>query len=865
MRSFLITFVSLIPAFCFSQIDHWESVVLPGDDWHYTVPSSQPSALWNQLDFDHSNWIQGMSGFGYGDDDDATLVPENTISVYLRKTFEIIDLKAIEGLRLDIDYDDGFVAYLNGQEIARDLVSGMTPTFDQLSDGHHNALLPDGQKPEYFDVDVDFLVEGTNVIAVQVHNQSSTSSDMTALPVLSLGINNTEYTYRSTPSWFLAPIYVDFQSSNLPIVVIETVNNQSIPSEPKIAANMIIVDKGADLRNDISDVTNLDYLDFKGAIKIEVRGSSSSQLPKKQYALTTYDSLGQKEDVSILGMPKENDWILNGIAYDSSLIRDYLSYQLSHQIGQYASRGQYCEVMLNGNYEGIYLFQEKLKADDNRINIKKIQPEDLSLPNLTGGYITKTDKIEGSDLEAWSMPNYGGWGSSFVHEYPKSTEIKPLQHEYIKGEFERLANTSSNKNSSVKDGYPSVIDVPSFIDFMILNEFSANVDGYQFSTFFHKDRNGKLRAGPIWDFNLTYGNDLFMWGYDRSFTYGWQFDDGGNMGAKFWKDLFDDPVYRCYLNKRWQELTDPGMPLNTLKVMDFINETVLHISEAADRQEALWGTTGIFDQQVSELKSFISDRNTWLSGQLTSTASCASVTQPALVITKINYHPLAEENEVSSDYEFIEITNVSDASAELTGLYLGELGLTYQFPKGIFMGAHSTLYLASETNSFEERYGFTPFDEFTRSLSNQSEKVQLMDGYGNIIDEVLYSDEAPWPTEADGAGAYLSLKEVDLDNNEGANWEGQLILPVYDNILGSINTLQPLVSVFPNPVQEVLHITASGRIKVVNVWNIEGKCVGQYRFDVNKAVMILNSYQAGIYYLEIYTEQGRFLRKLIKN
>ena len=127
------------------------------------------------------------------------------------------------------------------------------------------------------------------------------------------------------------------------------------------------------------------------------------------------------------------------------------------------------------------------------------------------------------------MPNYGGWRSSFVHEYPKSTDIKPDQHDYIKGEFERLANTSSDKNSSVEDGYPSVIDVPSFIDFMILNEFSGNVDGYQFSTFFHKERNGKLRAGPIWDFNLTYGNDLFLWGYDRSFTFGWQFDDGGNI------------------------------------------------------------------------------------------------------------------------------------------------------------------------------------------------------------------------------------------------------------------------------------------------------------------------------------------------
>ena len=123
-------------------------------------------------------------------------------------------------------------------------------------------------------------------------------------------------------------------------------------------------------------MVNYDHIDFNGAIKIEIRGSSSSLLTKKQYALTTYDSMGQKDNVKILGMPKDNDWILNGIAYDSSLIRDYLSYQLSNQIGQYASRGKYCEVMLNGIYYGIYLFQEKLKIDNDRIDIKKIKPEE---------------------------------------------------------------------------------------------------------------------------------------------------------------------------------------------------------------------------------------------------------------------------------------------------------------------------------------------------------------------------------------------------------------------------------------------------------------------------------------------------------
>ena len=158
------------------------------------------------------------------------------------------------------------------------------------------------------------------------------------------------------------------------------------------------------------------------------------------------------------------------------------------------------------------------------------------------------------------------------------------------------------------------------------------------------------------------------------------------MGAKFWKDLFDDPVYNCYLSKRWQELTD-GMPLNAAKVIDFIDGTVLHISEAASRQEALWGVTGVFDQQISELKRFVVDRNSWIAGQLTSTVSCGSVTKPALVISKLIITPLTEEGEVSSNYEFIEITNASEiASADLTGLYLGELGSPIIYLRGIFMG-----------------------------------------------------------------------------------------------------------------------------------------------------------------------------------
>jgi len=553
------------------------------------------------------------------------------------------------------------------------------------------------------------------------------------------------------------------------------------------------------------------------------------------------------------------------LAYDPSFMRDFLSYKLANLTGNYASRGRYCEVVLNGSFQGIYVLQEKLKADDSRIDIKKIKDVDLTLPKLTGGYITKTDKIEGSDTQAWSMPNYGGWESNFVHEHPKPTTVMPEQDTYIRNEFETLqVHVASPSNSTITQGYPSVIDIPSFIDFMILNELSSNADGYEFSTFFHKDRNGKLRAGPIWDFNLTFGNDLFQWGYDRSHTDIWQFDDQGNMGPKFWKDLFDDPVFNCYLTKRWQELTAPGMPLNSTEIFSLIDATQTLISEAVARQEIVSGTTGDFNENIIEMKEFISERIQWISNQLTDTSLCDTITTPALVISKINYNPLVEVDLDSSDFEFIEITNNSSSMIDLTGIYFGGLGLTYQFPQGLSLSAESVLYLANDIDSFNERYGFEPFDEFSRSLSNDGEDLILRDAYGNIIDEVTYNDALPWPEAADGEGSFLKLVGLDLDNNLASSWIARN--DISENLAVGSSAFDSFVSLYPNPVSDVLKIkTTSGNILSIKLYSVNGKLFRTYSFENRQVELDLNAFANGFYLLQIQTDNELLFKKIIKN
>jgi hypothetical protein len=546
-------------------------------------------------------------------------------------------------------------------------------------------------------------------------------------------------------------------------------------------------------------------------------------------------------------------------------MRDFLSYKLSNLTGNYASRGKYCELVLNGEFRGIYVLQEKLKADDSRIDIKKIKDDDLTLPKLTGGYITKTDKIEGSDTIAWGMDNYGGWQSNFVHEHPKSSEVMPEQHSYIENEFLTLQSYVNNpSNSSITDGYPSIIDIPSFIDFMILNEISSNADGYEFSTFFHKDRNDKLRAGPIWDFNLTFGNDLFQWGYDRSHTDVWQFYDQGNMGPKFWKDLFDDSLFNCYLSKRWQELSAPGMPLNEEEIFELVDSIEVLILEAVERQEIVSGTTGVFAQNIVEMKAFISERIEWISNQLTDISLCDSVVTPELIISKINYNPLVEADLDSSDFEFIELSNNSTSNIDLTGVYFGGLGLTYQFPPGSFLSSGSVLFLANDSDSFVQRYGFEPFGEFSRSLSNDGEDLILRDAYGNIIDQVIYNDVLPWPEDADGEGSFLKLVSLSLDNSLASSWIART--DTADNLSISSNISTSHINLYPNPVSDILRVKISfGNINHINIYGINGKLYRKYNINHGSVELDLSSFESGVYVIKIQTASELFVRKIIKN
>ncbi len=169
--------------------EFWNSLITEGDLWNYKVPQSELSPDWKNLNFDDSDWLNGESGFGYGDGDDKTILATPLISVFLRKVIYIDDVDAIHELILSMDYDDAFVAYLNGTEIARENIGsvGTPPAYNESSTNYTEPLMISGGKPNNYDLEkyISLLNNGENLLAIQVHNHGTGSSDLTAIPFLS--------------------------------------------------------------------------------------------------------------------------------------------------------------------------------------------------------------------------------------------------------------------------------------------------------------------------------------------------------------------------------------------------------------------------------------------------------------------------------------------------------------------------------------------------------------------------------------------------------------------------------------------------------------------------------------------------------
>jgi subtilisin-like proprotein convertase family protein len=434
-----------------------------------------------------------------------------------------------------------------------------------------------------------------------------------------------------------APLPIE---SNLPIVTITTANYLTIIDEPKTSAVMRIYNNETGAINHTTDIPI-----YKGNIGIEIRGNYSAILPQKPYSFETRDSLGQPQDTSLLGMPKEHDWCLLANYNDKVMLRNSLAYRLSRKMGHYACRTKHCEVYLNGEYQGVYLFSETIKRDKKRVNIAKMTDTTAAPSTITGGYIIKNDIFNVSNGWQTTFPplDVPSLNPALIYHYPKFTNITLSQKAYLRTFVNQLETALYGSNfADTTVGYRKYIDVRSFHDYFIMQELTRNNDGFKKSCFFHKDRNtidSKLKAGPVWDFDWAWKNIDDCWPMAFTDGSGWSYQVnscGPDSPSLAWNvRLLEDSTYANELRCRWNELRQTVLHQDS--IFAYINEKAAYLDAAQARHHAYWGNMGsdtgspemttqpiTYAGHVTQFRDWILQRMTWLDANMPGTCALVS-------------------------------------------------------------------------------------------------------------------------------------------------------------------------------------------------------------------------------------------------
>ncbi len=486
-------------------------------------------------------------------------------------------------------------------------------------------------------------------------------------------------------------------STLLPLLIIDTYGEE-IPDEPRISAHMGLIHNETRAYNKSGDP----FSEYDGQISIERRGESSQYYyDKKSFSIETQTSNGDNNNVSLLGLPEENDFILNAPYGDKSLMRNVLSYRLFEKFGHYSPRTRFVEVILNGDFQGVYVLTEKIKRDKNRVDMAKITPKDTTAEDISGGYLLRIDKI--SDMEPYEY-----WESTVVPPFPEKhkivyqyfdpdyDELTLAQRDYVKGYLQEFEEALLAENfTDPESGYRSYLDVPSFIDLMILNEFTKDVDAFRLSHYFYKQKDtkgGKLISGPPWDYNLTFGNNDFTTDFHQPENW----IHTHRISVYWWLRALEDPWFANQLHCRWDEVYATVMSPESMNEM--IDSNLLVLDQAIPRNFIRWPILGTYvwpnsfigtnySHEMSYLRDWIGDRLNWMNDRWGGMCLLAS-DQATQLISDPRLKVFPNPSDLSHTYLSISHSSASELSIRLYDLsgkrvYQSEVfysGSDYAFP-----------------------------------------------------------------------------------------------------------------------------------------------------------------------------------------
>lgn len=394
---------------------------------------------------------------------------------------------------------------------------------------------------------------------------------------------------------------------------------------------MGIIDNGPGNTNNVTDPWN----HYNGKIGIETRGNSTQGFDKKTYSIELWKPDGSDTSQALLGMPSEEDWILHAMVIDKTQLRIPMTFSLAQQMGHYASRYRYCELVIDGAYQGLYILTEKIKRDNDRVDIAKLNAVDIAGDQVTGGYILRIDWLDDPAGFASDYNSLGGVPMFFQWYYPKAVNIQPEQAAYIQNYMRDFEDAlfSPNFQNGTGARYNNYMNETSFADFLIINEISKNSDGYKLSSYLYKDKQskgGKFVMGPIWDFDQSYGvsevcscSDPTGWTYTQSQT---NCEDYESMPL-WWETLMTDSVFTNHLKCRWDTLRQGPLHLDTMYAWIDANRAM--IQPAINRNFTQWDdmlgeyiwyepapVPADYEGEITYFKNWLSQRMAWLDNNM---------------------------------------------------------------------------------------------------------------------------------------------------------------------------------------------------------------------------------------------------------
>ncbi|MBL7829310.1 MAG: CotH kinase family protein [Saprospiraceae bacterium] len=649
-----------------------------------------------------------------------------------------------------------------------------------------------------------------------------------------------------------------FTSSNLPIVKLTTVNDP-IGDEPKVPVYMQIIDNGPGVRNELAQSTYA----YEGLIMTEWQGFTGPYYPKKNYDFNIVDASGNQIDTSILGMPKESDWIFKAEYLDKTLLKNSVTYEMARRMGRYAPRTQPCEIVLDDEYIGLYVLTETVKRDNKRVDIARMTESDTSGAELTGGYIFEMN-INNNDPGDWYsqyLPiNYATSEKpvEYKYVYPKRENILPQQSAYLQAYVDSFENALKAPDfADPVNGYRKHLDVPSFIDFLIVNEYSVNYDSYGRSTYLVKEKitdGGKIKCGPPWDY------DRAMDYYNPNSTNGWVWEITHPYWPFpfWWSRLWEDENYRKELACRWLMLRQN--PLKTSEFMQLIDSMATYVDEGQQRNFRVWNDLGgmSYANHIDSLKSFVARRLSWIDATLAAeNVHIPSIYLPAdTLLCSGDIFDASVFIGPQYDYNWQPGPDTAVINFTENGLY--HLLVTDQY--GCFTRAPMNVTLASPLNA---QFNGQPISGSTWSFNPvTTDAASYLWDFG---DGQNSAETAPQHTY-DAPGTYLvSLTVDDLEGCDAQTSQNTIQVIVSE----TSNLLQLEGRIFPNPFEDKIEIAFDQPTDAECIVRLENE-LGQTLVTrhipagTNQASITTTQLPSGAYLLKIKHLQRVWAVKLIK-